>query len=181
MCWVNWLGVGLQVLGLAGAMVLLGRLRETVTGQEGALLRWSRAAWRWLRVGKAWLLRRPAPRPSVHAHAQTAMAAGFAGGAHGVTTRGGMPNDLAVTDQVAWVTDYVRDLEHRHNELASEVRRQASAQDDAVKAARDHAETEIRQAVEDVRTEVRQLVGKDVGLEIGFLAVVVVGVVLAAL
>jgi len=59
--------------------------------------------------------------------------------------------------------------------------RQAAAQDDAVRATRDYAEKQIREAVEDVRTEVRKVVGQDVGWEIFGLAVVAVGVVLAAL
>ena len=67
------------------------------------------------------------------------------------------------------------------NDLSSEVWRQASAPDDAVRATRDYAEKQIREAVEDVRTEVRKLVGQDVGWEIFWLAVVAVGVVLAAL
>jgi tetrahydromethanopterin S-methyltransferase subunit G len=91
-----------------------------------------------------------------------------------------MPGGLALADQIAWVNDYVHDLEHRHEDLSTEVWRQTSAQDDAVKAARDHAENEIRKAVEDVRAEVRQLVGQDVGWEIRFLVVVAVGVVLTA-
>jgi hypothetical protein len=59
--------------------------------------------------------------------------------------------------------------------------RQASAQEDAVKATRDYAEKQIREAVEDVRSEVRTVVGKDVGWEIVSLAAVAIGVVVAAL
>jgi hypothetical protein len=33
MCWFNWLGVGLQVVGLLGAMYLLARLRERVVSR----------------------------------------------------------------------------------------------------------------------------------------------------
>jgi tetrahydromethanopterin S-methyltransferase subunit G len=92
-----------------------------------------------------------------------------------------MPDGLALPDQVAWVSDYVREVESKVNNLSSEVWRQASAQDDAVKATRDYAEKQIREAVEDVRSEVRTVVGKDVGWEIVSLAAVAVGVVVAAL
>ena len=57
-------------------------------------------------------------------------------------------------------------MESKLNNLSSEVWRQASAQDDAIRATRDYAEKQIREAVEDVRTEVRKLVGQDVGWEI---------------
>jgi hypothetical protein len=57
-------------------------------------------------------------------------------------------------------------VESKLNNLSSEVWRQASAQDDAIRATRDYAEKQIREAVEDVRTEVRKLVGQDVGWEI---------------
>jgi tetrahydromethanopterin S-methyltransferase subunit G len=91
-----------------------------------------------------------------------------------------MPDGFSLTEQVAWIDDYVRHVENKVNDLSSEVWRQARAQDDAVKATRDYAENEISKAVADVRFEVRQLVGQDVGWEIGFLAAVAVGVVLAA-
>jgi tetrahydromethanopterin S-methyltransferase subunit G len=90
-----------------------------------------------------------------------------------------MPGGLAVDAQVAWLENYVRSLEARHNALSPEVRRQADAQDDAVRAARSYAEKEISKAVDDVRSEVRQLVGQDVGWEIGWLGVVAIGVVLS--
>jgi tetrahydromethanopterin S-methyltransferase subunit G len=175
MSWVNWLGVALQVVGLLGAMLLLARLRETVTGHEVWLLHQVRAAWRWLRVHV--LRRKP---PTQYVHAQPAQVGVYAGRAHGVTTQGPIPAGLVVTDQVAWLDGYVRDVERKVNDLSSEVSRQASAQDDAVKSARDYAENQIGQAVEDVRSEVRQLVGKDVGWEVVSLALVAVGVVLAA-
>jgi len=46
-------------------------------------------------------------------------------------------------------------VESKLNNLSSEVWRQASAQDDAIRATRDYAEKQIREAVEDVRTEVQ--------------------------
>ena len=174
MQWLNWLGIGLQVVGLLGAMLLLARLRETVTGREVVPLSWGREGRRWLRVHV--LRRKP---PTQYAHAQAAQAYGFAGTAHAATTRRAMPGGLALTDQVAWLDGYLRDVESKVNDLSSEVWHQASAQDDAVNAARDYAEKEIRGAVEDVRAEVRQLVGKDVGWEIVSLLVVAVGVVLS--
>jgi tetrahydromethanopterin S-methyltransferase subunit G len=180
MRWFNWLGVALQVVGLLGAMLLLARLRETITGREGALLRWGRASWRRLGGLTLRLLGRTPPRPSAYGHAHTAEGIGFAGAAHGVTTWGPMPDGFSLTEQVAWIDDYVRHVENKVNDLSSEVWRQARAQDDAVKATRDYAENEISKAVADVRFEVRQLVGQDVGWEIGFLAAVAVGVVLAA-
>jgi hypothetical protein len=64
-------------------------------------------------------------------------------------------------------------VERKVNELSSGVWRQAHAQDDAVKATREHAEKEISKAVADVRSEILQLVGQDVGWEIGFSAAVV--------
>jgi tetrahydromethanopterin S-methyltransferase subunit G len=92
-----------------------------------------------------------------------------------------MPEGLAVDAQIAWIADHVRDLEHKHNDLSTEVWRQANDQEDAVKAARNHAEREISKAVGEARSEFRQLVGQDVGWEIGTLLLVAIGVVMAAL
>jgi tetrahydromethanopterin S-methyltransferase subunit G len=182
MRWFNWLGVAVQVLGLLGAMFLLARLRETVTGREGALLRWGRASWRRLRNLTLRLLGHTPPPPTVRAHAGVAQGFGsLTAEAHGVTNIGPMPGGLALSDQVAYVDERVRQVEHKVNDLWSKVWRQANAQDNAVKAAREYAENEISKAVTDVRSEIRQLVGQDVGWEIGFLAAVAVGLVLAAL
>jgi tetrahydromethanopterin S-methyltransferase subunit G len=71
-------------------------------------------------------------------------------------------------------------VEGKHNDLSSKVWHLANAQEDAVKATRDYAEKEIRQEVNAARSEVRQLVGKDVGWEIVSLAAVAIGVVMAA-
>jgi tetrahydromethanopterin S-methyltransferase subunit G len=92
-----------------------------------------------------------------------------------------MPEGLAVDAQIAWVLDYVRAVEHKHNDLSSKVWRQANEQEDAVKAARDHAEKEISKAVDTARAEFRRLVGQDIGWEIVSLAAVAIGVVMTAL
>jgi tetrahydromethanopterin S-methyltransferase subunit G len=178
MRWFNWLGVALQVVGLLGAMLLLARLRETVTGREVVPLRWVRVGWQRLRaLARRLLRRRP---PTVTLEPDSLVTEMRMGSPVLTQNHAPMPAGLAVDARVAWLDGYVRELERRHNDLSVEVGRQASAQDDAVRATRDYAESEIRQAVEDVRAEVRQLVGKDVGWEIVSLAVVAVGVVLAA-
>jgi tetrahydromethanopterin S-methyltransferase subunit G len=178
MCWFNWLGVGLQVVGLLGAMYLLARLHETVTGRQVIPLRWVRTAWRRPRTLALRLLgRKP---PSIQGRAGLFEEGDFMR-AHGVTTRGPMPDGLAVDAQVAWVVDYVRAVESEHNDLSSKVWHLANAQEDAVKATRDFAEKEIRQAVNTARSEFRQLVGQDIGREIVSLVAVAIGVVMAAL
>jgi tetrahydromethanopterin S-methyltransferase subunit G len=174
--WYNLLGVALQVAGVLGAMYLLGRLHEEVTGRQVLLLhpvQTVRAVRGWLRVR---VLRR-AP-PAGYVDARTAQVKVGPGRAHGVAPPVAMPDGLALPDQVAWVSDYVRGVESKVNDLSTVVWRQAGAQDDAVKAVRDDAKKQIREAVEDVRSEVRKLSGSNVGWEIASLFVVVVGVVL---
>jgi tetrahydromethanopterin S-methyltransferase subunit G len=173
--WFNWLGVGMQVVGLIGAIYLLARLKEDVTRRQVLVLHWLRR----LRIIALRLVgRTPAPH---EVRAGISLGLGFQGRAHGVATRGPMPDGLGLDGRVAWVEEYVRDLERKHNELSSEVWRQAGAQEASVRDARRHAEEEISKAVADVRSEVRQLIGQDVGWEILALFVIVVGIALAAL
>jgi tetrahydromethanopterin S-methyltransferase subunit G len=179
MCWFNWFGIGLQVVGLLGAMYLLARLHETVTGHQVIALRWIRTAWRHVRVFTLRLLgRRPGP-VTVEAEPATIKLSAVPVGV--TTTQAPMPDGLAVHAQIAWLENYVRSVEARHNDLSLEVRRQANAQDDAVRAARSHAEREISKAVDEARSEFRRLVGQDIGWEIVYLTTVAIGVVMAAL
>jgi hypothetical protein len=179
MQWFNWLGVGLEVVGLLGAMYLLARLKETVTGRQVMVLRWVRVGWSHvLAFVRRLLRRRPAPITINLEPATLRLEASPLGVTRSYPL---MPDGLTVEARVAWLYDFVRDLESRHNDLTVEVVRQASVQRDAVQAVRADAQKEIRQAVDEARVEVRKLVGQDVGWEIWWLAVVVAGVVLSAL
>lgn len=157
---------------------MLARLKETVSGRQVMVLRWVRVGWWHLRAFAFRLLRRRPARITIDLEPATLNLDAPPLG----VTRGypPMPDGLTVEAQVAWLDDYVRDLESRHNDLSVEVGRQASIQRDAVQAVRADAQREIRQAVDEARAEIRQLVGQDVGWEMGWLAVVAVGAVLSA-
>lgn len=182
----NWLGVGLQLVGVVVAMILLAGLHETVTGREVVLLRGGRAARSHLRSGALRLRsaalrlmgRTPAPTNIVLGTAELTVSAGTLK-AHGVTTRGPMP-DGPVGARITWLDDYVRQVERKVNDLSSEVWQQASDHERALSATRDIAAKEISEAVETARSWVLELVGRDVGWEIGALGAVAVGTILAA-
>jgi hypothetical protein len=171
----RYLGMGLQVGGLIAAGWLLVRLREHITGR-GA---WPRTAWRrmasWLRRLWARVRRRP-----VNAIVR-------AGGAHGSVSvsgtaratkmTGAMPNGLTVAQQISWLDQFVRDLEDRHNDLHAEVGRESAERNRAVREVRNA----MREAVEDVRREFRELIGRDVGWEILALGAIAVGVVFTSI
>lgn len=179
MTWVNCAGVVLQVVGLFLAMFLLARLRETVTGHEVAPLRWGRLAWRRLRRLGRWMLCR---KPTTHVLQLGGTSSGKSTlSAQATVTRGPMPPELGSAEQVAWLEQFIRDVERRHNELSAEIGRQVAALNAADDTTRRHAEQLMRQAVEDVRTEFRTLVGNDVGWEAFSLVLVAVGVIMAAL
>ncbi len=92
-----------------------------------------------------------------------------------------MPEELTTEGQIAWLVEWVRDLEKSLNALSTEVGRHERERNDRVAAARKHADDLMREAVEDARADVRRLVGSRMGWEWLSLVLIAAGVVLAAL
>jgi hypothetical protein len=175
--WVNGFGIALQVAGVVLGAVLLMRLAETV-GRRAPPLEWFRKARAWLaRIG-AWLCRSDR---AVIVHPLTATGTAEAAGALRLAkTRGAMPAGLTVEEQLAWVLEFVRDVEQRHNQLAAEVGDVSSALSDEIDRVRSQARQLMEAAVEQARADFKRDVGKDLWLEVLSLGMIGAGVILAA-